>query len=83
MRQDVAGAEGAGQAARHRPELRGVAAPLTPAGEEPVRGQEPSSLQLALRQSHVRRSQHKAATKRLRECNLLFKMFKLLYSNGF
>ena len=79
----MAGAEGAGQAARHRPELRGVAAPLALTGEEPVRGQEPSSLQLALRQSHVRRSQHKAATKRLRECNLLFKMFKLLYSNGF
>ena len=44
----MAGAEGAGQAARHRPELRGVAAPLTAAGEEPVSGEEGLSLQLAL-----------------------------------
>ena len=49
MRKD--GASGtlcAGQAAGQGPELRGVAAPLAAAGEEPVRGEEGLSLQLAL-----------------------------------
>ena len=39
----------AGQAAGQRPELRGVAAPLAAAGEEPVSGEEGLSLPLALR----------------------------------
>ena len=38
----------AGQAAGQGPELRGVAAPLAAAGEEPVGGEEGLSLQLAL-----------------------------------
>ena len=38
----------AGQTAGQGPELRGVAAPLAAAGEEPVSGEEGLSLQLAL-----------------------------------
>ena len=39
----------AGQTAGQGPELGGVAAPLTAAGEEPVSGEEGLSLQLALK----------------------------------
>ena len=45
----ASGAACAGQAAGQRPELRGVAAPLAAAGEEPVSREEALSLQLALK----------------------------------
>ena len=51
---DIAvGAVSAGQAAGQGPELRGVAAPLAAAGEEPVGGEEGLSLQLALKTDRI------------------------------